>query len=182
MNEVKAYHCDKCDGYYLKEEHYCRGDRKCEDCGVPLQLEWYYTVCSSCKNKREEDKLKEKFDKAQKLNLVEYQERFSNYPFFADYENNDFEADSLFDKIYEESGVKSTFFWGATKNKIGLDFDDIHTQLIEHDFAYDDYDIDEEAGEFIQNFVDEYNLKYAGESFNINFGVAVILPEEWQNE
>ena len=38
MNEVKAYHCDKCDGYYLKEEHYCRGDRKCEDCGVALDI------------------------------------------------------------------------------------------------------------------------------------------------
>lgn len=180
MKEVKAYYCEKCDGYYLKEEHYCRGDRKCNDCGVPLKLEWYYTVCPSCKDRREENKLKERFNKAEKLSLAEYEEKYPNYPLYTDDENSDFYADSLFDIVCENNDIKPTFFWGATKNTIGLDFDDIHTRLVEHDFAYDDYDIDKEAAEFIQNFVDEYNLKYVGESFNINYGVAVILPEEWQ--
>lgn len=179
MTEVKAYHCDKCDGYYLKEKHYCRGERKCEDCGITLDTKWYYTICKDCKEKREENKLKEKFERATKMTLEEYEKIFAGYPYFHDEENCSFDADYLFEIVSDNSETSPTFFWGAEQVEISLSYDDIAEILLEHDNSYEDYGIDDEAKDFIYNFVKEYNEKFTDYNYFINYDIVILIPEEW---
>lgn len=186
INEVKAYQCEKCKQAYLRKEqadnHHCTHERKCEDCGKALEPQWYYTICEGCRINREFQKEKDRFEKATKITLAEYESAYPGLIFTDGEDGFGSDADSLADVMADESGHYPTYLWGTTRQEINLDADSIVSMLEEDSNAYEDYEVSESAAEDIRRFVDEFNEKHQDHSFAVNYGVAVLLPEEWIKE
>ena len=72
--------------------------------------------------------------------------------------------------------------YGTTTEKIDLDPDRIIAMLEEHDAAYEDYELDDTAKEFIAAFAKEYNEKYAEDSIQKDKSTIVELTTEERNE
>lgn len=64
------------------------------------------------------------------------------------------------------------------RERIGLDTEDIITILEEHDASYDGYEVGDTAKDFIKEFVDAFNEKYADYSYSAyNTDEAIILSK-----
>lgn len=69
--EIVAYKCSKCGAAFISKEYAekCCMPKKCDDCGCEIPHNSYYSVCDSCRAKREATREKEKFDKAKHYTL-----------------------------------------------------------------------------------------------------------------
>lgn len=74
-DKAVAWACGTCGRVHMHESNaaYCHGIKKCEDCGVEMPYNRLYVICDACIPKREAAKEKERFDKATKLTLEEYE-------------------------------------------------------------------------------------------------------------
>ena len=181
INEVKAYQCDKCKKAFFDQDaadgHYCTHDQHCEDCGVLLKPEHYYTVCDSCRAKRESKKEAERFAKARKLTVAEYEKEFPGCLYSDGDDKYAYEADSVADEIAERTDKYPIYVWGTKQEEINLNADSIIQMLEEHDNAYEDYEVSKDAIEEIREFVEQFNEEHADHSFFTNYNVAVLMPE-----
>lgn len=181
INEVKAYQCDKCEAAFFNQDaadrHCCTHDRHCEDCGALLKPEYYYAVCDSCRAKREVNRESERFAKARKLTVAEYEKEFPGHMYTDGDEVYACEADYVADEIADRTDKYPTYVWGTKREEIKLNADSIILMLVEHDNAYEGYEVSDLEIAEIRKFVEQFNEKYTDYSFFTNYNVAVLIPE-----
>lgn len=186
IKEIKAYRCEKCGiawtDEYLAEHHGCE-DKLCDDCGLPMPKDRYYSVCESCLEKRKVKKHEEWFKKVNKVRESNYIKGKEDWELLYEFEDN-FGDD--YDEFCEELELRGferpSYLHAVEKEIIGFDSEDLIFGLQEHDYGYEDYEVDGRQSEFIQKFVDEYNEKYASTSYLMRNDLVVVPDDVEINE
>lgn len=147
-------------------------DKKCEDCGAQLEKQYYWTVCPTCKDARDDAKEAKRFDDAVKIHEAEYtgwayDENSTEYYPSVD-EWRDGHAGDLEDE--------PAHLW-ATSDTDGFTLDacDIVQSALEnadhHEDAYDS--VDDIEG--LQKMLDEWCAKQDIKSYMVDYTRAVVL-------
>lgn len=81
-------------------------------------------------------------------------------------------------RIEEIEKYKFSQIYATTRETIGFEKEDLITILEEHDLAYEDYEVSDTAKDFIQEFVNTFNAKYADCSYFPNTERIILLSKD----
>lgn len=79
-------------------------------------------------------------------------------------------------------GYRLPTIYGTREELIGFDTEDFITILEEHDAAYDGYEVDDTARQFIEEFVKVFNKKHADHSYFVDEEEVINLSAEEEAE
>ena len=116
-----------------------------------------------------------------KISLSQYHEEGGRYLFIGSeiFDGFDEYVDSIRDWRKEDlENYQLPIIYGGTVEKIRIYPGDIIDALEESDEAYEDYEVDEAAKDFIRAFAKEYNERYADESVWKDEDLIIVLSEE----
>ena len=133
--EIKAYKCDVCGRGFTNKIYAdnCCKPKLCEDCGVEIPKNHYYVVCDDCRNKREDKKELERYNKATKYTFENvpkesieyvYNEKYSHNEGYFDYdEGDDLEYDIKY--VYGTKRVSPSYdVWDAIESMLEESYED----------------------------------------------------------
>ena len=115
------------------------------------------------------------------LSLSQYQEEGGRYLFIGSeiFDSFDEYVDSIRDWSKDSlENYQIPIIYGGTAEKIRIYPEDIIDALEESDEAYEDYEVDEAAKDFIRAFAKEYNERYADKSVWKDEDLIIVLNEE----
>ena len=169
--EVKVFACGYCGKLYREKTNadFCHNDKTCGTCGKVVGKTDYYIDCKECRDKKEEQKEKERFDKAAKLSYKEYEKDCEGYLFVNDeiyYFIEDLED------AFEEDMPK--YAWAASMETKGLISDDL-VEDFESSLQLDDYQLQEDAVKKIEDFCRNWNEVHGVDVYYPDYSRAVIL-------
>lgn len=163
---IRAYKCETCGKIYT-DEHVadtCCKQYHCEVCGCKTAK--YWLICDNCRSQRE-------FDKATRISLAEYEEKFDG--------NMVCYHDEFYSDVYDmlemlnDSGEElPTYCWGTDRLQCVLT-DNVLSNLTED--TYEDADFDKEAYHEFNEFVEAWNEKYKLIYYTRN-NFLVTIPDE----
>lgn len=116
-----------------------------------------------------------------KISLSQYHEEGGSFLFIDSEIFDDFDAYLDDIRNWSEDGLKKyqlPIIYGGTVEKIRIYPEDIIEDLEERDEAYEDYEVDAAAKDFIRAFAKEYNERYADESVWKDEDSIIVLNEE----
>ena len=156
----------------------------CKHCGKPLNRNEYRCECDGAKAERqvEQDrKEQEYFEKATKMTLKEYQEKYPNNMIaYGDefYKDIDDLLEDLYDN-YDELFEFPEYVWGTKRLRTEIDPESAMERALEDSYEDAEFGVKAEGElcEFINNWNDKYGIDYYVES-----NVVVMLPEELRQE
>lgn len=156
----------------------------CKHCGKHLNRNEYRCECYGAKaerQKKQDEKEQEYFEKATKLTLEEYQEKYPDNmivygdEFYAD-------IDTLLEDLYydyDESFEFPKYVWGTKKIRAEIDADSAIERTLED--TYEDANFCDKAEEELFDFIKQWNEKH-GLDYYIESNIVVLLPEELKEE
>ena len=174
--ETTVYACGYCGKLWRNKEDadMCHMDRTCDECGVVIEKKSYYTLCDSCRIKKEQKKIQDLYDKATKISYDEYMKLYypvvHNDVFYFD------DLDYLLEKSEDEDDSMPNWVWGARLSNIKLDPYDI-IQNFEENVELDDYGMDKSAVNEIVEFCKQWNEKHSQDVYYEDNSVVVLLPK-----
>ena len=163
---IKAYKCENCGQIYRDKyiANVCCKQYHCEVCGC--ETPQYWLICNTCRDKRD-------FDKAIKISIGEYEEKFKgnmvcyNDNFYSDVED-------MLVTFYDNEFDLPSYCWGTDEMRCELT-DNILDNLTED--TYEDAEFDKEAYKEFNEFVTTWNEKYGLRYFTQN-NYVVLIPDE----
>ena len=176
--ETTVYACGYCGKLWRKKEDadMCHMDRTCDDCGVIIEKKSYYTLCDSCRIKKEQKKTQDLYDKAIKISYEDYMGLYPDYPvvyndvFYFD------DLDYLLEKCEDEGDSIPKWVWGTKLSNIKLDPYDI-IQQFEENVELDDYEMNKSAVNEIVEFCRQWNEKHSQNVYYEDNSVIVLLEQ-----
>ncbi len=177
-----AYKCPKCNAWYLEKElalKHC-APKICEDCGKEFPRNSYYTVCDECHKKHEEQKEKERFEKAAKYTIENVPSESSEMFFcenvfgYDDYYTTD--LDSVIEDVYCNTGEEPKYVYGTTRQNLRLDaYDILESPLedLEDGWSYISDDDIKELQDFLDNWCKKVNVHW----YVPNYKVSIVLDK-----
>lgn len=185
---VTCYRCDDCGKVYTikySADHCCI-DRKCEDCGGPVER--FYTVCESCRRKRDERRRRERWESAKHVAYSQYDGEMIYCEQLDDYFTDE---ETLIDRLAEfnwpsESADGSELYvfppdgiYGTKKILNALCDSEIIEQVESSDLAYMDYEMPEGARAAIKEFCKQWNEQWAEYSYWPDYSIGIVAdPKE----
>jgi hypothetical protein len=147
-----AYQCPVCGKVYLNEES---ADRCCEPkrcaCGEIVSI--YRTQCDTCSKLESKRWANEKYEKAPKITVAEYIEKFPN--------NGVFVGVNYYDDIdyaIESNEGEDFVMYGSEEMYITLSTENMLEQALED--AYEDAEFDADAIDELNDFIEKWNEKH----------------------
>lgn len=175
MKEITAYQCETCQKTWLQKElaeRCCTGtieekNNTCRVCSVDVQ--YPYTICSSCKEK-------ERYDKATKILYKDYK-IVMFYSEIYDRYNSDIE--DLFEYIDDNDNETPYPKWafGCTERMFAIDIENA-IENAEEDF-YEDFEADNKAVDLdeLLKFVDDWNKKQTAKCYEVDYKTVVLFEK-----
>lgn len=163
---MKAYKCETCRKIYIDKysADICCKQYHCSVCGIELPKFW--TICDSCREKRH-------FDKAIKISIKEYEEKFNgNMVYYDDYYYYD--VLDMLDTLSNRYEKLPSYCFGTDAVKSEL------TDSVLEDIIEDSCEVGElsdEAYREFNEFAKVWNEKYGLKYFVPN-NYAVLIPDE----
>jgi hypothetical protein len=150
-------------------------DKRCEDCGVKIEIRGY-TVCKSCRANREVEKEAQAFEKAKKVSLSEYDGEFVYID--GAYNEGYITPDEVEEYVrYElpEGVTPPTYAWGIVKERAEYDVAEHVREYVFNNHHEDAEDwIDDTLLDAAQTIVNVALKDVA--SYHYDHQVAVLLP------
>jgi len=173
--EATIYKCGYCgDAYYDKNKAIaCHSDRLCSVCGEPIGKRDYYLSCEKCRETKAKELEEKVFEKAEKLTLEEYCDRFPDN--FCWYDEDYFTVDDIEIK-FEDYDEIPKYIWGTEKLEIALDPYSI-IEDFEESTELDYFDLDKEAVEDIVDFCKTWNAKHYQIVYTQSNKVVILLED-----
>lgn len=166
---VDIFTCEKCGKKYLNEKaaDKCCAPYHCSVCGCETPK--YILKCDSCRDK-------EQYEKAQKLTLKEYEEKFPDHMLY-DGDRFFYGIDDLVEH-YEYNDFPIPEYVYGTQIEYGeLDPSEILAH-IEEELDCEDVSFDKEAYTEFENFAKQWNPKHRISCFHADYGTVVLIPPE----
>ena len=176
--ETTVYACGYCGKLWRKKEDadMCHMDRTCDDCGVIIEKKSYYTLCDSCRIKKEQKKTQDLYDKAIKISYEDYMRLHPDYPvvyndaFYFD------DLDYLLEKCEDEGESIPKWVWGTKLEISKLDPYYI-IQNFEENTNLEDFEMDKVAVNKIIEFCKDWNDKHSQKVYYEDNSVVVLLEQ-----
>ena len=181
--EVVVYKCLKCGSLYYTEKSAkncsCDSIKRCEYCGCEIDKKSYYTVCDSCRDKREKKREQDRFRKSTKYTLDDCPKDKCIMMYSDVYGNNEgyfTEVEDLLDYCSENEINVPKYIWCTNCRRISIDAygtiesacDELCEDAID---TIKDVDIKE-----LQDFIDEWCNKQTGtDTYEVDYNNCIIL-------
>ena len=156
----------------------------CKHCKKPLNRNQYRCECDGAKAERQVEQNKkeqERFDKAIKMTLEEYQEKYpNNMIVYGDKFYSD--IDDLLEDLYDNYDGLFEFpkyVWGTKKSRTEIDAESAIERALED--SYEDASFWDKAEEELFDFINQWNGKH-GLDYYTESNIVVFLPEELKEE
>lgn len=175
--ELTCYSCGYCGKLYRNKQQAdeCHGDRVCCDCGKVIGKQSYNLRCKSCDAKFDFNKVRNLYNKAEKLTYEEYVEKYKNNPIVIGDEYYFGIDDYLYDiESYDGNDDVAKWAWGTKSSVATINCGDILDRFIE-EVNLEDYDVVQEGVVEIENFCKDWNEKYAETVYYEDNSVVVLL-------
>lgn len=179
VEEIKCYKCGNCGAAFVSKEKAedCCKPKICEDCGREIPRKSYYVVCDECREKRELQREKDRYNKATKCSYDEcpddekimmYSESYgSNEGYFTD-------ISELIDYCEAEDIPVPEYCWSTTQIDMSMDGDSLIESACEELFEDASDRIDSEDRKGLQDFLDKWCEKQSGTStYSVDYKYAV---------
>jgi len=167
-----SYQCGKCHKVYVDENmaNNCCEPYHCNVCGKETPR--YVLVCEQCREKRE-------YNKAQKMTLQEWEEKFPNHMI---YYNDKFYGDiyEMLDDIDFDYNEFPAYCWGTDEVAMEVDPDNVLEGIVENT-SCEDLDFSDEAYKEFKNIISYWNDKYR-QHYYMQSDIIVLIPEELKKE
>lgn len=179
--EIVAYKCSKCGAAFISKEYAekCCMPKKCDDCGCEIPHNSYYSVCDSCRAKREATRKKEKFDKAKHYTLDTVPESSCEYMYSEIYRYNEgyfSDIEELEDYCKENDIAMPKYVWGTTVSRISMDACSIIESSCEELHEEAGEQIDDRDCKELQNMLDKWCEKQRGtDTYYVDYNVAILI-------
>jgi len=197
--EVHGYACPTCGKVYtsaydnpgdkekaavLDVAKRCCADKVCEDCGkISGDSKYIYIYCVECRDKRDDERERERFEKAEKIPFEKYSEDMlylGDDQWFQD-------IDELYD-FFEDAQIDDPdievpkYAWACKPKKFVIEADRIVEGALEehHEDAYDR--ISSSAFEELQQFLDGWCAKQDVRTYEYDYTRAVLIPPPMKDE
>lgn len=175
--EIKAYQCPICHTSYvgkLRADNCCK-PKLCEDCGCELPKSHGYTVCDECRNKREEKRELERYNKATHYTFATAPKESIEYLYSEKYPFDDGYMLDVEDDRVGEFGIK--YVYGTNRVSPSYDASDIVESMLEESYedAMDHVNSDETAK--LQEAIDTFIKNHGGclDWFEVDYSVVIDL-------
>ena len=173
---VNRWHCGYCGRACETKEDAdkCCADRVCKTCGVSIGKRDYYLMCDSCREIAAGEKEVNSFNKAEKLTIKEYSEKYPNY--MVSIGDDCCDVDDI-DSELEYYGLDRKqihYMWGTYKFINTLDPEYIENNFVEN-VEVEDFYLDKQARLEINEFCEKWNEKHAETVFYKSNNVVVLL-------
>ncbi len=158
----------------------------CKHCGQPIGGRKYQCECEGAKAERESQRLQkeqEYFEKATKMTLKEYQEKYpNNMMVYGDefYSDIDDFLETLYDRYSNDEDFEfPEFVWGTKKLRAEIDADYVIERALED--TYEDAEFGQNAEGELFDFINQWNDKH-GIDYYTESNIVIMLPEELKQE
>lgn len=181
---VTWYRCDECGKVYTLEyaANHCCVDRKCEDCGGPVER--FYTVCEDCRRKRDEKRERDRWDSAKHVPYSQYDGEMIYCEQLEDFFTDE---ETLIDRWAEfnwsdieftpepELYVFPTYGVYGTEKVLNALSDLEIIELVESsDLAYEEYEMPEGARAAIKEFCERWDTDWAEYSYFPDYSIGIV--------
>ena len=173
--EVVVYACGYCGQLWRNKEDadLCHMDRTCSECGTLIEKKSYYTLCDSCKIKKEEEKMQKMYNNARKITYKEYVRESPDNHLYMD--GNFYSEAEDMEYSFEKEDMPEWVF-GTKKVYVKLDAESI-VQQFEENCELEDYYMDEQAKGEIYDFCEKWNEKHSQDVYYEDMSVVVLLED-----
>lgn len=163
---IKAWKCPTCGKIYTDEyvADVCCKQYHCEVCGCKTPK--YWLICNACRNKRD-------FDKAIKISIDEYEEKFKGNMVYYGGEFY-FDVDDMLETLWDREVDLPSYCWGTDEMRCELT-DNVLDDLTED--TYEDAEFNKEAYRKFNEFAEIWNEKYGLRYFTPN-NYVILIPDE----
>ena len=176
--EIVAYKCSNCGQAYLNKSFAdkCCEPKHCEDCGCELPKSHYYVVCDECREKREEKKELDRYNKATKYTFESAPKESIEYVYNEKYPHNEgyFDYDEGDDLEYD---IK--YVYGTKRISPSYDAWDMVESMLEESYEDATDNVDNEELEKLQLAIDTFIKNHNGclDHFEVDYNVVIDLDE-----
>lgn len=166
---VDIFTCEKCGKKYLNEKvaDKCCAPYHCSVCGCETPK--YILKCDSCRDK-------EQYEKAHKLTLKEYEEKFPDHMLY-DGDRFFYDIDELIDHYTDNDAPIPDYVYGTQIEYGTLDTSEILAH-IEEELDCEDISFDKDAYIEFENFAKQWNAKHRISCFHVDYGTVILIPSE----
>jgi hypothetical protein len=173
---TKNVACGTCRMIALNEQvaRACCEPRKCARCQEAVR-ERYWTVCTDCRRKREEERERETFDAARKVSACDW-----DGPVVVEYDDYFSSIDEMIDRYMDDDRDPARYVWGTRPDRISMDADRIVEQATEEmPECVIDY-IDSDAVAELQKALDAWVGEHGPKDIYIEDRSIAIIAVPWR--
>lgn len=177
--EVTSYKCSECGTVYLRKEgaDSCCSPKLCTTCGREIPKKSYYTICDTCREKKELIAERARYDKATKCLYADYpdDEKVMLYSEIYCYNEGYFsDIDELIEYCEGEELPTPRYCWSTGIIDISMDADNLIESACEELWEESNSQIGTEEREKLQAFLDEWCAKQTGtRSYSVDYKYAI---------
>ena len=175
--EIKAYKCDVCGSGFTNKIYAdnCCKPKHCEDCGVELPKNYGYVVCEKCRNKREDIKELERYNKATKYTFESVPKESIEMIYSELYTYNEGFMTDIDEDDVEQYGIK--YVYGTKRIIPSLDAQYVVESMLEESFDDATEYVNEEELNKLQLAMNMFIVNHNGalDSYEIDYGVVIDL-------
>lgn len=177
--EIKAYQCEKCGKAYLNKSFAdnCCKPKHCEDCGIEIPKSHYYVVCDECREKREEKKELDRYNKATHYTFYNAPTDSTEYVYSELYPYNEGFIDELDEDIIKEHNIK--YVYGTTRVSPFYDAQDMVESMLEESYEDAMSNVSDEEMDRLQFAIDTFIKNHDGclDHFEVDYHTVIDLDK-----
>ena len=175
--EIIAYKCSNCGQAYLDKSFAdkCCEPKLCEDCGVELPKNHYYTICDECRSKREEKRELDRYNKATKYTFESVPKESIEYLYNELYPYDDGYMSDIDDDRISKYGIK--YVYGTKRVSPSYDAWDVVESMLEESYEDATDNVDNKELEKLQLAIDTFIKNHNGclDHFEVDYNVVIDL-------